>query len=494
MCICCTLKCSSFKNMNQNCFNNIGDIIADANYITEKALLPLSAIRTESDKTRYEKKGYLIGYTYDEWPEKYPQIPRDNVYYVCGLNVGTVYYDKKNVVYLDLRIYGREMLSLGGTENYEETMLRAIHKQEEHSKKGEYGHLFLTMPDGIRMDAMNHLLDLEGPTERFYGNFMGQYAVSNFLCKNISKRVLNALRKSKSDKQKAATQERLELLYGDKPVITVYRGEADGSTEYSQAMSWSPDINVAYFFATRLGKDAKIRIGKLYRKDVLEYFPADGDEGAEEEIITMPGKVKNVRTEYLLDADSEDVLRLAVGFMERYTFWRDETARLHEDADNSLNAHDALHAVRVLFLSMVLGAHEKLRPEEMEALCAAAVYHDIGRTHDGDELDHGRAGAEYYHNEATDVSPIAEAVIELHCAEKEAVERELARRFSGRDLESAQKILRVLEDADALDRVRFGLFGMGSRDGLDVRRLQCDFARKLVPLAMQCLRGLSLGD
>lgn len=480
--------------MNQNCFNNIGDIIADANYITEKALLPLSAIRTESDKTRYEKKGYLIGYTYDEWPEKYPQIPRDNVYYVCGLNVGTVYYDKKNVVYLDLRIYGREMLSLGGTENYEETMLRAIHKQEEHSRKGEYGHLFLAMPDGIRMDAMNHLLDLEGPTERFYGNFMAQYATSNFLCKNISKRVLNALGKSKSDKQKAATQERLELLYGDKPVITVYRGEADGSTDYQKAMSWTPDINVAYFFATRLGKNAKIRIGKLYRKDVLEYFPADGDEGAEEEIITMPGKVKNVRTEYLLDADSEDVLRLAVGFMERYTFWRDETARLHEDADNSLNAHDALHAVRVLFLSMVLGAHEKLRPEEMEALCAAAVYHDIGRTHDGDELDHGRAGAEYYHNEATDVSPIAEAVIELHCAEKEAVERELARRFSGRDLESAQKILRVLEDADALDRVRFGLFGMGSRDGLDIRRLQCDFARKLVPLAMQCLRGLSLGD
>lgn len=480
--------------MSKNGFNSIDDIIADANYITEKALLPLSAIRTESDKTRYEKKGYLIGYTYDEWPEKYPQIPRDNVYYVCGLNVGTVYYDKKNVVYLDLRIYGREMLFLGEKENYEKTILKAIQTQEGHSRKGEYGHLFLAMPDGIRMDAMNHLLDLEGPTERFYGNFMAQYAVSNFLCKNISRRVLNALGKSKSDKQKAATQERLELLYGDKPVITVYRGEADGSTEYSQAVSWSPDINVAYFFATRLGKDAKIRIGKLYRKDVLEYFPADGDEGAEAEIITIPGKVKDVCTEYLLDADSEDVLRLAVGFMERYTFWRDETARLHEDADNSLDAHDALHAVRVLFLSMVLGAHEKLRPEEMEALCAAAVYHDIGRTHDGDELDHGRAGAEYYHNEATDVSPIAEAVIELHCAEKEAAEQELARRFFGRDLEAAQKILRVLEDADALDRVRFGLFGMGSRDGLDVRRLQCDFARKLVPLAMQCLRGLSLGD
>ena len=480
--------------MNQNCFNNIGDIIADANYITEKALLPLSAIRTESDKTRYEKKGYLIGYTYDEWPEKYPQIPRDNVYYVCGLNVGTVYYDKKNVVYLDLRIYGREMLSLGGKENYEETMLRAIHKQEEHSRKGEYGHLFLTMPDGIRMDAMNHLLDLEGPTERFYENFMAQYAASNFLCKNISKRVLNALGKSKSDKQKAATQERLELIYGNKPAITVYRGEADGSTNYQEAMSWTPDINVAYFFATRLGKDAKIRIGKLYRKDVLEYFPADGDEGAEEEIIAMPGKVKNVHTEYLLDIDSKEVIRLAAEFMEQYTFWRDETARLYEDANNSLSAHDALHTVRVLFLGMTLGTHEKLSLDEMETLCAAAVYHDIGRTRDGDELTHGQASAEYYCNEAMDTNPVAEAVIELHCASKEVAEQELARRFSGNEFESAQKILRILEDADALDRVRFGLYGMGSYDGLDVRRLQYDFARKLVPLAMQCLRGLSLGD
>ena len=479
--------------MNKNGFNSIDDIIADANYITEKALLSLSAIRTENDKTRYQKRGYLIGYTYDEWVENYPQIPRDNVYYVCGLNVGTVYYDKKNVVYLDLHIYGRQIMFPGEMDNYEETILRAIRTQEEHSRKGEYGHLFLAMPDGIRMDAMNHLLDLEGPTERFYGNFMAQYATSNFLCKNISKRVLNALGKSKSDKQKAATQERLELLYGDKPVITVYRGEADGSTDYQKAMSWTPNINVAYFFATRLGKNAKIRIGKLYRKDVLEYFPADGDEGAEEEIITMPGKVKNVRTEYLLDAESAEIMNSFSQFKDEYIFWREETARLHEDANNSLNAHDALHAVRVLFLSMILGTHEKRNFNEMEALCAAAVYHDIGRTHDGDELDHGRAGAEYYHNEAMDVSPIAEAVIELHCAEKEAVEQELARRFSGRDLESAQKILRVLEDADALDRVRFGLFGMGSRDGLDVRRLQCDFARKLVPLAMQCLRRLSLG-
>lgn len=481
--------------MGKNHFNNIGDIIADVNYITEKALLRLSEIQTEKDKEHYQKKGYLIGYTYDEWPQVYPQIPRENVYYVSGLNAGTVYYDKKNIVYLNLYIYGTQVMFPGGTDKYEETILKAIRIQEEHSRKGEYGHLFLAMPDGIRMSAMDHLLDLEGPTECFYGNFMAQYAISNFLCKNVPKRVINALMRSKSNAQKESTQRKITPLFASKDAIIVYRGEADGSTNYRQAMSWSPDINVAYFFATRLGKDAKIRIGKLHRQDILEYFPADGNEGIEEEIIVLPGKVKNVHTLDLLDANSEEVLRLTVDFMGQYTFWRDKTARLHENADAPLNERDVLHTVRVLFLSMVMGTHEKLRAGEMKALCMAAVYHDIGCKTEDWELEHGKQSAECYDNKSMDASSIAEFAIEMRCAEESVAEQELLSRFpEEKDRESARRIWRILRDAEALDRVRFGLVGMGKPDGLDVRRLQSDYARKLVPLAMQCLRGLSLGD
>ena len=140
--------------------NDIGSIIADANYVTEKALLPLSSVRTEADKARYGKKGYMPGYTYDEWPQKYPLIPRDKVYYLNGLNVGTVYYDKRNLVFLSLRIFGTDVMHLGDEENYQESICAAIKKQELHSKQKEYGHLFMAMPDGIKMDAMMHLLDL----------------------------------------------------------------------------------------------------------------------------------------------------------------------------------------------------------------------------------------------------------------------------------------------------------------------------------------------
>lgn len=40
---------------------DIGSIVADANYITEKALLPLSMVKTEKDKTRYQKKAICRG-------------------------------------------------------------------------------------------------------------------------------------------------------------------------------------------------------------------------------------------------------------------------------------------------------------------------------------------------------------------------------------------------------------------------------------------------
>lgn len=273
---------------------DIGSIVADANYITEKALLPLAMVKTEKDKARYQKKGYLPGYTYDEWEKAYPMIPADKVYYLNGINVGTIYYDKKKIVYISLGLYGTQIMYPGSHKSYEKRIVNAIKAQEETCRLKEYGRLFLTMPDGIKMDAMSHLLELEGPTPTFYEQFMMQYTTANFICKNLSRRVMNAVVASKSPEQKAKTMEKLQPLLGDKDYITVYRGESDGSTNYKEAMSWTPNINVAHFFATRFGKKPVIHTGRVYKDDVLEYFPVTGDMGSEEEILVMPGKVKNV--------------------------------------------------------------------------------------------------------------------------------------------------------------------------------------------------------
>lgn len=475
--------------MKKNKLNDYGSIIADANYITERELLPLSRIRTEDDKARYKKRGYLPGYTYDEWPQKYPNLPRDKIYYVCGLNVGTVYYDKRNIVYVTLGIYDTRVLYPGNPENYEETIRDIIKKQEQHSQQKEYGYLFTTMPDGIKMNAMEHLLDLEGPTPLFYSNFMAQYATSNFLCRNLSKRVLAALEKSKSDEQKAKTLSRVEQLFRDRDVITVYRGEADGSTDYRQAMSWSPNINVAYFFATRLGKNAMLRTGKLFKQDVLEYFPAE--DGGEEEIITLPGKVKRVTTLAMLDIDCPDIKKNLGAIVERYHIWRDECCELYEDAGKGEGSHDVLHSLRVLFLCIVIGMHEHFVNDELYDLCDAAIYHDAGRRTNGIERSHGETGAARY-RETLGTNPAVEFAVEMHCADDTVTAEMLKSRVPEKDRDKAWKILRVLKDADALDRVRFGFASVSGTDGLDVNQLRYEYSKRLVPLAKQCLHSLKV--
>lgn len=468
---------------------DIGSIVADANYITEKALLPLAMVKTEKDKARYQKKGYLPGYTYDEWEKAYPMIPADKVYYLNGINVGTIYYDKKKIVYISLGLYGTQIMYPGSHKSYEKRIVNAIKAQEETCRLKEYGRLFLTMPDGIKMDAMSHLLELEGPTPTFYEQFMVQYTTANFICKNLSRRVMNAVVASKSPEQKAKTMEKLQPLLGDKDYITVYRGESDGSTNYKEAMSWTPNINVAHFFATRFGKNPVVRVGRVYKNDVLEYFPVTGDMGSEEEILVMPGKVKNVSSEELLGIESPEIEKILKKAVRYYQIWSEDIVNLYDNFDSN-DSHDVMHTLRVAFLCCIIGVHERLTEQEQLSLCEAAMYHDAGRETDGCESRHGEKGAEVYRNEDGH-DPYVDFAIRMHCVDDKLYAEQLFRKFSSeKERAAALRILNILKDADALDRVRFGLALEPGQDGLDVNYLRFDFSKRLTPLAMQSLRFL----
>lgn len=468
---------------------DIGSIVADANYITEKALLPLSMVKTEKDKTRYQKKGYLPGYTYSEWKEAYPFIPADKVYYLNGINVGTIYYDKKHLVYIALGLYGTQILYPGDHKNYEKDILNAIKSQEEICRQKNYGRLFLTMPDGIKMDAMSHLLDLEGPTPTFYERFLVEYTASNFICKNLSRRVLKAVVDSKSQKQKAETMDKLQPLFKDKDYITVYRGESDGSTNYREALSWTPNINVAHFFATRFGKKPVIRIGRVYKNDVLEYLPVTGDMGSEEEILVMPGKVKNVSSISLLGIESPEIEKILKAAVYYYQIWREDIISLYDNFDSN-HSHDVMHTLRVALLCCIIGVHEGLPKQEQLSLCEAAMYHDAGRETDGCEKQHGEKGAKVYRNEGGH-DPYVDFAIRMHCVDDKLCEEQLLKEFdSKKEQTAALRVLNILKDADALDRVRFGLALEPGQDGLDVNYLRFDFSKRLTPLAMQSLRSL----
>ena len=111
------------------------------------------------------------------------------------------------------------------------------------------------------------------------------------------------------------------------------------------------------------------------------------------------------------------------------------------------------------------------------ALAVGSVkYHDVGRTNDLPDFRHGAASAKIYaesHPEG-EHSKLVQTLIELHCIDDEIAIKKLERR---QDYDKYVKLLSILKDVDALDRVRFGI------KAVDLRQLRNDFSLKYLLLA-----------
>ena len=121
----------------------------------------------------------------------------------------------------------------------------------------------------------------------------------------------------------------------------------------------------------------------------------------------------------------------------------------------------------------------------------AALWHDIGRLGDGVEPDHGRLSAEHADELglsaalAPDDAAVVRFAIRRHSLRDRGAEEEAARLASADDPtrrlaqpERALRVLWLLKDADALDRVRLGL-----GEQADSRQLRHPETVRLIPFA-----------
>ena len=150
--------------------------------------------------------------------------------------------------------------------------------------------------------------------------------------------------------------------------------------------------------------------------------------------------------------------------------------------------HGIGHTRRVLIHAAALAPAAGLTPVEFQALVHAAAWHDIGRTHDGREPDHGRKSLARVEdlNLACDLSPeVLEPMafaIEWHSTDDElglqaatpaetpgATPDSKTRAAEAPTRDSRLRVLWALKDADGLDRVRIY--------DLDVTRLRSAAAR-----------------
>ena len=294
--------------------------------------------------------------------------------------------------------------------------------------------------------------------------------------------LLRKLASSRSSEQLHTINEALAAYPKE---ITIYRGEAEGSTNYRKAISWSLDINTAFFFACRQGDQNHARIvqGKIHREDVL----ALNLDSREKEVLAIPGTPYDVTTERLIGPDSP--LIMPFRHLDEYRKGVEQIQRLYKLHQRGGTGHDKLHTARVLFLALAVIQAGKIRLSRVELshLSNAIVFHDIGRKNDRVDDGHGKVSREIYEKTArSSADPAVCFLIEYHCLDDKLAEEYLKTTDTIRARKRTWLLYQILKDADALDRVRFGIYD------LDVNQLRLPISHKLVPLAVTTVAGIKI--
>ena len=443
---------------------------------------PLTEVRTASDKEKLLSQGYNPGYTVSEWPY---HLPADKIYYSRHLIPSTYYYDLDNRVIpiaLCLNIYGTERLPvIKDTSQFCKYILDFAASLQTPDKNKIFSYLF-NQDDGIRSELLAEYIRRSAPSPDLYDLFLRLYTITDYRAGVYGTDLLQKLASGRSDEQ----IDRMNSVLADYPEeLPIYRGEAESSTDYRQAFSWSLDINTAFFFACRHGDQNHARIirARIHKKDII----ALNLDSREKEIIAVPGVPFEVTVERLIGPDSP--LVMPPRYLDEYRKGIEQIRRLYKLHRKNGRGHGQLHSARVLFLALAIIQAGKIKLElrELTQLSTAIVFHDIGRKNDRMDDGHGKAGREVYEKNArSSADPAVCFLIEYHCLDDKLAEEYLKSTDTIRARKRTWLLYQILKDADALDRVRFGIYD------LDVNQLRLPISHKLVPLAVTAVTGIKL--
>lgn len=296
------------------------------------------------------------------------------------------------------------------------------------------------------------------------------------------------------------TSDNLDAIRGDNPILTIYRGQASGSTDVTKALSWTLRFSTALFFASRYNTDDVVLYkANVRREDVIDFF-----EGRNEaEVVIFPENIFNI--EKLEQYSSKEVIdRLTKSrITDEFVLYRN-TFILNNAKYKKLKHHNSMHAQRVLLLALTLSELLNLSDEDRSVLANFGIYHDIGRQDDKEDPKHGLASLKYLKrmlgfskpvqitckgvkkdyildNVTGESFEILKWIIEYHCRPtKEAFDKLEKSKIV--DKERAKKLYRVAKDSDALDRTRL--------NDLQYDKLRFDESKKLIVYAKGLLENL----
>ena len=279
----------------------------------------------------------------------------------------------------------------------------------------------------------------------------------------------------------AEMQQSKKILSRMPDVVTIYRGGNSASAAYKDAFSWTTNINVANFFACRRGShEGYLAEATVKKSDIIELIFSRG----ESEVLVDPA---NVSITQVIPVHGVDYLADVLPKVNKlYHEYRDMLPKLRFSIKS--DEHGALHEARVLLLTQIIAEELSLPIGQRRLLAEAAIFHDTKRTHDGEDSAHGNCAAMYYAKAyGAKANPLVKFLCKYHCLPDEegyaAIEAMSSLR---KQADVAKLLLQVFKDADALDRVRFGL-----RD-LDMQQLRLSVSKELTLVARLSLENIKL--
>lgn len=460
----------------------VNDIIRESNTIKLSDFVCLTSIQTQEDIKKLTEQGYDVGYTQSEWEKEY-SLPAGKIFYAKSMYSSVYYVDYNNTSYpliFPLQIFGKQRLSPIPNETNEE-FCESIRKRVvtfSNLHDSALATYFHNLGGYLAIDALQEYVRRNEPSAEMFNVFFSVYEVTDFGCGRFTNEEMKKVISGMDDTAKTKRSKILRKLPDE---VTIYRGEAEASTPYTTSFSWTTNPRIAYFFACRYSNGfARVITGKVKKDDIL-YTP---NRSNEKEVLVFPEKVYDISIEEQF-SPQDVVPSITEEDLDLYYQWRNKVNALYCLPTSS--EHDALHTIRVLLLAIFIVQEEciELDDDAMHQLLEAITYHDIGRKNDSEDPKHGEDSVKIYKLNHTD--PTVEFLIQYHCINDKKALKILESNKTIENKENALTLYKIMKDADALDRVRFGLMD------LDERYLRFNASKQLVLTAKVCLESITDG-
>ena len=401
-----------------------------------------------------------------------------------GLSMDNIYETSRGLYtfwYIDNSVFV-PIFNLGTKEMEMVQLSERIRVQKDVLNKywesGNYSAFFGLVEKQFSFDVFMQLYD-SVPVEYRYEVFIDLYTRNDYGFQQLDQDIVRQILEPKK-----GSIERGYFDTNKDGYVTVYRGVQSKSADPETAYSWTTNLSTAHYFATRFNsEESAVYRAKVHYKDIIDFITTRG----ESEVLVLPEDVIAIEDMgyYIFNQEFGEELDESGCILTYHKYVR----QLDSDwFHNPRGIHGVKHIKRVLLHTLIMSHLDDLSPSDKKILIYASLYHDIGRTHDDFDLQHGKDSIDKMKRLGLPTTSltkedrqILEFIMEYHAKPDDSGIRRL-KKTGILDKERALDLLMRFKDCDGLDRVRLG--------DLKAKYLRTETGKLLVILAHQLLRNI----